>query len=210
MIPTLYTPRLALRPFSLADAARVQELAGDPRVAATTLRVPHPYPDGAAEEWIAAHAGAAEKGRSFNFAVTLAGTRSPGREHDMTDTGHIIGTVGLVQSGRPEDARAELGYWIGVAYWNRGFATEAAHAVLAFGFLRRNLHRITAWHLVENPASGRVLQKLGMSPEGTLRSQIFKMNRFQDVAIAGILRDEWIARRKIQKLRPAGRALQTV
>src|SRR5438132_11543359 len=121
MVPRLYTPRLTLRGFSWADVPRVQELVSDRQVAAGTFRIPHPYPTGAAETWFEQQARAVAEGRAFTFAVTLTGTRSPGREHDLSDTGHLIGTVALELE--LEQYRAELGYWVGTSYWNKGFAT---------------------------------------------------------------------------------------
>jgi len=194
-IPTLYTPRLCLRPFTLADAKRVQELAGDRRIAATTLAIPHPYPDGAAEAYIETQPALAEEGKAFAFAVTLAGTRTPGREGDVTDTGHLIGSVGIVAHGDPVHARAKIGYWIGVPYWNKGFATEAANAVLGFGFTKRGLNRIAAEHYAHNPASGRVMEKLGMKKEGILRQHDRKWDQFIDVVAYSILHEEWRQRR---------------
>ncbi|HUO09410.1 MAG TPA: GNAT family protein [Phycisphaerae bacterium] len=193
MQPTLYTPRLCLRPLTLADAKRVQHLAGDRRVAATTARIPHPYPDGAAEAWIESLPALAEKGTEFG--VTLAGTRTPGRENDPTETGYLIGCVGLYTHGDPAHARALLGYWIGVPYWNKGFATEAANAVLGYGFTRRGFNRIGAEHYVHNPASGRVMEKLGMTREGVLRQYHQKWDHFVDVVSYSILQEEWRVRR---------------
>jgi RimJ/RimL family protein N-acetyltransferase len=193
-IPRLYTPRLCLRPFTLEDALRVQHLAGDRRIAAVTARIPYPYPDGAAESWIAAHGPAAERGEAFDFAITLTGTRTPGRENDPADTGHVVGAVGVIMAGEPGEARAALGYWIGTPYWNKGFATEAARAVVDFAFSRRHLHRLTADHLAVNEASGRVMQKLGMVREGVLRSHISKWGEYHDLVCYGLLRTEWESR----------------
>ncbi len=195
-IPGLYTPRLCLRPFSAADAARVQELAGDGRIAATTLHVPHPYPEGAAEEWIDGHAIAAAMGKSWEFAITLTGTRTPGRERDVGDTGHVIGTVGIFSDGDRNAERAQIGYWIGVPYWGKGFATEAAHAALRFGFMKLKFNRVFARHFAINPASGRVMRKLGMTQEGVLREHEVKSGVFLDVAVYGLLRREWQAKER--------------
>src|SRR6202022_4302413 len=87
-------------------------------------------------------------GRSVSFAVTI----SPG--------GELCGSVGLILT--PVHERAELGYWIGVPYWGRGFATEAASAVMAFGFGTLRLDRIYASRYAGNTASERVLKKIGM------------------------------------------------
>jgi len=209
MVPRLYTPRLTLRGFSWADVPRVQELVSERQIAAGTFRIPHPYPVGAAETWFEHQARAVGEGRSFTFAVTLTGTRSPGREHDLTDTGHLIGTVALELE--LDHYRAELGYWIGTSYWNKGFATEAARAVLNFGFSRTQLHRIVALRFADNAASERVLQKLGFVQEGVLRQERFKDGRFRDVVTCGMLRDEWARGRKTHRLPvPPARELQPV
>lgn len=193
-IPRLYTPRLCLRPLGLEDVSRIEGLAGDLRVAQMTAHIPHPYPAGSAETWIRTLGPAAAEGRAFTFGVTLTGTRTPGREADPTDTGHLVGVVGLTLENDPEQERATLGYWIGTSYWNRGFATEAARAVVDFGFARRHLHRLSAEHFGENPASGRVMQKLGMTREGLLRAHFFRFGQFHDVVCYGLLRTEWEAR----------------
>ena len=175
--PTLATPRLVLRPFALADAPAVQALAGAREVADTTLHIPHPYPDGAAEAWIGAHAAAWAAGTLATYAVV-----------DAAD-GTLRGAVGL--SVAPEHARAELGYWVGVPWWGRGIATEAARALVEFGFARLGLHRVQARHLTRNPASGRVMQKLGMRREGIHREAVRKGDRFEDTALYAVLDREW-------------------
>jgi RimJ/RimL family protein N-acetyltransferase len=171
--PTLTTTRLLLRPFALEDGPRVRELAGERAVAEMTAAIPHPYPEGAAEQWIATHAPRYAEGAEVVFAITL--------QTDAT----LLGAMGLIVSR--EHQKAELGYWIGAPYWNRGYATEAARAVLDFGFDRLGLHRIQASYLVRNPASGRVLQKIGMLPEGVRRHAMRKWGVFEDLAQCAIL-----------------------
>jgi RimJ/RimL family protein N-acetyltransferase len=175
--PNLQTERLVLRPFELADAPVVQRLAGSRAIADTTLSIPHPYPEGAAEEWIQSHAPRYREGRLATFAISSPPDRS------------VLGAVGLVIV--PAHATAELGYWVGEPYWGRGYATEASGALLEFGFRTLRLHRIHAHHLVRNPASGRVMQKLGMRLEGTHRHAIRKWGIFEDVAHYAILETEW-------------------
>ncbi|HEY7728306.1 MAG TPA: GNAT family N-acetyltransferase [Candidatus Eisenbacteria bacterium] len=175
--PTLETERLLLRPFRLEDGPEVQRLAGDRAVADTTIAIPHPYPDGAAEEWISTHASKFAAGTEATFAVT----RKP--------EGDLVGAIGLMIS--PAHARAELGYWIAVPFWGRGYATEAGRAVLEYSFTRLGLHRIQARYLVRNPASGRVLEKLGMRMEGIQRHAVRKWDVFEDVAQVAILATEW-------------------
>ena len=170
--PTLRTDRLNLRPFMLSDASMVQRLAGVREVADTTLNIPHPYEDGVAEAWIRTHAPGFAARELAAFAIT-----------DPDDL--LVGAMSL----RLELAhqRAELGYWIGVPFWNRGYATEAAAAVIKFGFRDLGLNRIYSTHLVGNPASGRVMQKVGMSSEGCHRQHVIKNGRFEDVARYAIL-----------------------
>ena len=177
--PTLHTERLTLRPFGLADADIVQELAGAYEVALNTSTIPHPYPPGGAAMWIGTHQAEFEAGDAVTFAVTRQGGE------------HLIGAMGLSISR--EHRRAELGYWIGVPYWGQGYATEAAQAVVAYGFRALDLLRITATHFARNPASGRVMQKIGMTREGCLRSHILRWGEPQDLVMYGILAQEWWA-----------------
>ncbi len=178
--PTLATMRLVLRPFTPADAPDVQRLAGAREVAATTLHIPHPYPDGAAEAWIATHAVGWEGGHSLTWAIA---------EHVG---GALVGAIGMDVARAHE--RAEIGYWIAHPCWGRGYATEAALAILAVGFGALGLNRIQATHMTRNPASGRVMEKLGMRSEGTHRKLIRRDGQFEDVALRAILRAEWDAR----------------
>jgi RimJ/RimL family protein N-acetyltransferase len=110
----------------------------------------------------------------------------------VTDAGSgvLMGAVGLTIT--PAHARAELGYWLGVPYWNRGYSTEAANAIVDFGFTRLGLHRIQAHYLTRNPASGRVMEKLGMRSEGVSRHAVRKNDRFEDLETYAILADEWV------------------
>jgi len=171
-LPTLATTRLLLRPFDLGDAASVQQLAGVPEVALTTQAVPHPYEDGMAETWITSHLPAWEAREVLTLAVT-------------TSERGLVGAVSLhINAGH---RRGELGYWIGLPFWNRGYATEAAEALLEFGFDELELNRIQARHMTRNPASGRVMQKLGMSPEGVQRQHVLVRGAFEDVAMYALL-----------------------
>lgn len=175
--PTLDTERLVLRPFAMGDAASVQRLAGAREIADTTLNIPHPYRDGMAEAWIMTHKPMYRAGVLAAYAVTLR------------DTGELVGAVGLRLNAVHN--HAELGYWIGHPYWGRGYCTEAARAVLVFGFYVLQLHRVHASHLTRNPASGRVMQKLGMKYEGRLRAHMRKWEQYEDIEKYGILQHEF-------------------
>lgn len=176
--PTIKTERLLLRPFELSDAKDVQRLAGDRAIADTTLNIPHPYDDGMAEEWIATHQPKFEAGELSNFAIVLKAS------------GKLIGAIGLKIC--PRFARAELGYWIGRPYWKNGYCTEACRAVLQYGFSVLKLNRIHASHFSRNPASGRILQKIGMVHEGRVRQHAKKWDKFEDLELYGLLKEKWI------------------
>ena len=171
--PTLNTQRLILRPFKLSDAKEVKRLAGDRAIADTTLHVPHPYEDGIAEGWINTHAPKYASGDLAVFAIIL--------RSDNT----LVGAVGITIS-QPSN-RADLGYWIGVPYWNQGYCTEASKCLIDFAFNTMNLHRVTAYHLARNPASGRVMQKLGMIQEGLLRDHTYRWGKHEDLIAYGLL-----------------------
>jgi [ribosomal protein S5]-alanine N-acetyltransferase len=177
-VPTLSTARLILGGFHLEDAAELQRLAGAREIADTTLRIPHPYRLDDALTWIEQQNSQPVVAEIANFAVRLV------------STGQLIGCVGL----RDIDAnhrQAELGFWIGVDWWDRGYAREAARAVIRFGFETLDLHRICAHHMTRNPASGRVLQAIGMQREGVLRQRVQKWGVYEDVVVYAVLRDEW-------------------
>ncbi|HEX9248515.1 MAG TPA: GNAT family N-acetyltransferase [Gemmatimonadaceae bacterium] len=179
--PTLITERLTLRPFIADDAFDVERLAGMREIADTTLNIPHPYPHGAAAEWIKAHEPAWNDRTSATFAITT------------NDTGTLAGAISLMI--KPEHRRAELGYWIALKFWSRGYATEASQRLLDFGFEVLGLHRIEARHFLRNPASGQVMKKLGMQPEGVERDWAIKWDRFETLAVYSILEPEWRAAR---------------
>jgi RimJ/RimL family protein N-acetyltransferase len=87
-----------------------------------------------------------------------------------------------------------LGYWIGVPYWGKGYATEAANAVVEFGFGTLHLNRIFAHHFAGNTGSGKVLEKIGMRHEGQFRQHIRKWDKFIDIENYGLLAEEYRSR----------------
>lgn len=146
-IPVLETQRLILRAPRLEDAKAVAMLANDRRVAEMTARIPHPYQPADAEAFIAA--ANAREGDSV-FLVTLA-------------DGTVAGACGVSRLG---EGTPELGYWLGVPFWGRGFATEAARAVIDHAFGAAGHDALHAGALVSNPASRRVLVKCGFQWTG--------------------------------------------
>ena len=172
-LPTLETDRLRIRPYSEADIPELLPLIGTKEVAATTLRIAHPYTEKDAREFLEF---ANEPGKVW-LAITL---RNDGRQ---------IGGIGL--RIEEQHQHAELGYWLGAAYWGQGYATEAGRAMLRFGFEDLKLHRIFATHFKHNPASGSILKKLGMRYEGCQREHLLKWGELVDSEMYGILRREW-------------------
>ena len=144
-IPILETERLALRAPRLADGKAIARLVNDRRIAENTARIPHPYGVVDAEQFLAA---VNRQDGEATFAIVLKS--------------EIIGMCGI----EPREAAAELGYWLGVPYWNRGYATEAVRAVIdhAFGDLEHDA--LQAGARVSNPASRRVLEKCGFQWTG--------------------------------------------
>lgn len=171
----LATDRLRLRPLTAADAPAVAAEAGRWEIAHTTISIPHPCPVSEAQFWIERMSADA---KAFSFAII------------ETATGRLVGTIGLRDVDR-EHSLAEMGFWIGVDFWGKGYATEAAGAVLQFAFHQLQLNRVYAHHMQRNPASGRVLAKLGMRPEGVERERVRKWDVFEDVVLMAILRRDW-------------------
>lgn len=91
----------------------------------------------------------------------------------------------------PEHNRAEIGYVISTKNWGKGYGTEVANAVISFGFEQMELERIQARCFIDNIASQRVMEKVGMTYEGTLRKAMFVKGKFQDIKIYSILREEF-------------------
>jgi len=177
--PDLQGERLLLRPFTLDDAPTVFTLAGTVEITATALNIPHPYLPEMAEDWIGSHAPRYAEGELSTFAVT--------RCADAV----VVGAIGLAV--QPAHWRAELGYWVGVPYWNQGHASEAARLILEFGDRSLGLNRAVAHHLLRNPSSGTVMRKVGMRYEGRLRQHTLKWDRFEDIDVYGLLAEEWRA-----------------
>lgn len=138
------TQRLLLRDLTPRDARRIAMLASDWDVARMTGRIPYPYSEQLAHQWISDLA----EGEYVQAIV-----------HQNV----LVGICGYV----PDGDAAEIGYWIGKPWWGRGFATEAAGAIIGHCFIEAGFERITCGHFADNPASGRVIAKLGFRFTGT-------------------------------------------
>ena len=178
--PVLETARLLMRPFLETDACDIERLAGDSHVAQMLLAMPHPYPVGAAVQWIAKHEELWNARRELPLAITRRDRQ-----------GALAGAISL--HFVLDHQHAEVGYWIAHGSWGDGIASEATAAVLHWAFVELGLHRVFARHMVTNPASGAVMRKNGMRHEGTLREHHWKHGRPHDFHVYGILRSEYLA-----------------
>ncbi len=142
----LDTERLTLRRPTLADVRAISHLANDRRIAENTRRLPHPYLQDHAVEFVR---GIANERRETVFLI---------------ESNHT--PIGMVGVDWREPAAPELGYWLGVDYWGQGFATEAARAVIDFTFEEVELEHIMSGARVANPASRNVLEKCGFQWSG--------------------------------------------
>lgn len=138
------TRRLILRPLATDDAPRIAALGGVWEVASMTGRIPYPYSADTALHWVN---GLADGEIVF------------GIECD----GELIGICGFT---RTANGSAEIGYWIGKPYWGAGYATEAAQALITYGFTKAGVRRFTCCHFTGNAASARVIAKLGFQTVG--------------------------------------------
>ena len=175
--PTICTARLVLGTFESDDATELQRMAGAREIADTTVSIPHPYALDHALAWIGNQRRESVRGRATNFAIRLL----PGSP--------LIGSASLRDIDH-EHLQAELGFWIGRDWWGQGYASEAAAAVIRFGFETLGLNRICAHHMARNPAAGQVLLHVGMQREGLLRERVKKWGVYEDVVLYAILRED--------------------
>lgn len=180
MIPTLATPRLILRPVVEADVDAIFAACSNPRLTDYTI--------------FETHQSRAESERfvqDYAFANYAEGIPDPFAIAWKDATEELIGCCG----GRWTEGRCnrsvELGYWIAEPHWGRGVATEAVRALVPFLFEFLQPVRVQAHTIAENRASARVLEKVGMTYEGTLRQAHYRRGRHWDVSMYSVLRCEW-------------------
>jgi ribosomal-protein-alanine N-acetyltransferase len=151
---SIATERLLLRPSDASDANRAFEIQSDWNVARMLRTMAFPPSRADIQAWFADQPRQWAAGEAYRFAIAL--------------DGEMIGMAYLdAISGR----EANLGYWLDREHWGRGHAYEAAHALVAFAFADARLTRLRAGHAYDNPASGRVLTKLGFEPLDTVERE---------------------------------------
>ena len=177
-LPVLTTSRLLLRPLTMGDVDDVFAYTSDP-VVAQHIRRPLHRVRADAEAYVSAFIDSSQRGEPAPWGI----------EH--REDGKLIGTCGFYYLNR-DDVRAEIFYALSRTYWNYGYMTEAARAVLDFGFNTQNLNRIDGACWAGNTASARVLEKNGMRYEGVWRQFIFVKGAFRDIRWYSILRNEYL------------------
>ncbi len=177
----LTTPRLILREFADDDWPAVLAYQSDPqylRYYSWSERTPEDVQH-FVERFVEQQQ--AQPRTKFQLAIILRAEE------------RLIGNCGLrLEADGP--GKAEIGYELAPGYWRRGLATEAAHAMIDFGFGELRLHRISAWCIAENVGSARVLEKLGMRQEGYVRESEWMKGRWWETLLYGILDHEWATR----------------
>ncbi|MFL6823649.1 MAG: GNAT family N-acetyltransferase [Xanthobacteraceae bacterium] len=145
------TERLLLRPGWIEDAPSLFAAIADETVVRNLATAPWPYTPDHAKAFLATE-------RRWDEPTLLVFLRTGGPPQ-------LVGTIGL---GRRRSGELELGYWIAKRHWNRGYATEAGEAVVRAARESFRVPRLAAGHFLDNPASGRVLEKLGFRPTGVV------------------------------------------
>ena len=163
--PILETQRLKLRQFNSSDKKRLKEIANSREIAEGTF-IPYPYNDEFAEDFIESQFRDYKNGNLVNFAVVI-------NNQDL-----LIGSMGISIDNKLNEG--EIGFWIGVDYWGKGYCTEAARSVLHYGFIERKLDKIFAFHFRGNEASGKVLQNIGMQLEGIKKNDFWHLGELKD------------------------------
>jgi len=175
-IPVLETERLRLRPFTLDDEAAVFALASDPEIARFVRFEAHTTPADT-RAFLELAFERYQRGDPFAWAIVR-------RADDR-----LIGSCGFVNQA-PERHAAEIGYWLSKAYWGKGYAVEAARALVRFGFEQMGLERVEAKCFVQNRAGQRVIEKLGMKYEGTDRGEMIK-GEYPELRLYAVARQDW-------------------
>ena len=151
LFPELDTDRLKLRKIGIDDIPALLKYGNNKKIADRILNIPYPYEEPTAVFRISYVVQGFKKGSRYIFAIEL-------KEHQ-----EFIGEISLHLEDR---TKAQLGYWIGEPFWNRGIVTEALAPILKFGFEKPDMELIYATCHTDNPASAKVLEKNGLIRRG--------------------------------------------
>lgn len=171
--PRIDTERLILSQLEENDIPSIVEFLQHRIFSDLTSNIPYPYTEDDAKFWLKMSKDAFENKTGFTFGI-------------RNKEEQLIGAIGLHDR---DDDKAELGYWIGIPYWNKGYVTEAAKAIVNFGFEELELNKIYATHLIHNPASGKIMEKIGMEKEALLKQHVKHDNEYFDLVMYSIFKD---------------------
>ena len=179
---------LVLKPFTLNMAEVFAQQANDPKVQAMDINFALPFTAEHAQAAIKRYIHDWNQKTCYYFAIFHA------------EQGTFIGSISLRMY--PEHQLADLGYWIGAEFWNRGYTSLAAYEMMRFAFVEFNIEKLNAQHMGHNMASGRVMQKIGMTQEGILRNHWLKEDKRYDLVLYGLLRSDFLAAQQKQVVHP--------
>jgi [ribosomal protein S5]-alanine N-acetyltransferase len=162
-IPNLKTDRLLLRPYDISDVPRLIELLKDKEISDTSPTIPYPYGEREAVEWIVGQFIYTNSGRFLTYAVV------------SKKTDELIGSISLTIN--PEEKNAEIGFWMGKAFWKKGYCTEAAKSIMDYVFETRDINKIYGECMSDNQASSGVLKNLGMTFNTKVEKHIMRINQ---------------------------------
>jgi ribosomal-protein-alanine N-acetyltransferase len=177
----LMTKRLVLREFTIADAESIVKHINNLNVSGNLIVVPHPISLQQITALIHWSEQQDKKNPSeYHFGITLKGKDE------------VIGSIRLEKFDQFRET-ASLGYWLSEEYWRQGIMTEAATAIINFGFEKLKLRRINVSAFVENKASNALIKKLGFVREGTSRQKVRSLatKKVHDENDYGLLKEDW-------------------
>ena len=166
-----------LRDLTFEDASQIDAFASNIEVAQSTLTIPHPYPKDSAKEFIHFALDAQKNGNLVIYAII------------EKETNQLIGIINLMI--QPIYKRGELGYWIAKEYWGKGYGTEAAKCLMQYGFEEMELHKIFARAFSSNVGSYKIMQKIGLQYEGTLKEHVCRDGQYHDLVVYGLLQKDF-------------------
>lgn len=173
----LQSKRLVIRPYEMQDEQAVYPVINCKGIYETTLNIPYPYPKEQVGIWIRFTIKNSYYKKGYEWGI-------------FTLDGQYVGNVGLVNIDVMNNS-SEVTYFIGESFWNQGFATEAVHCMVKYGFETLGLERIQGRCMVGNIASLKVMQKNGFSYEGLSRHEVLKDSQYKDVWHAGIIKEDY-------------------
>lgn len=167
---------VGIRKWELSDEKRLAEILNNGKIL-DNLRdgLPYPYTESDARDYITAMLNS-DNNNVFAFAVTYGGG--------------VVGSIGIFRRDNIHYRTAELGYYIGEEYWNKGIATSAVKTACGRVFENSDIVRIFAEPFARNAASCRVLEKAGFEFEGTLRKNAFKKGVFEDMKLYSLIKQD--------------------